>query len=128
MSSLCALALPTRSLSYTSLVHGPLQVQPIFVRYTYTITGFHYSFGCATLSAAYLCKFYLENHCVTLHLRFLICRLRLLILRTEFLCYTTFMDTPLYVETIFVTSTERITVLHCTYACPTLCVAYVSGL
>ena len=130
MSSLCALALPTESLCYTILVDAPPQVQPIFVMHTYTITGFHYTFGCATLSAAYLCNFYLENHCVTLHLWVsnFMCRLCLLVLRTELLCYTSFMGEPLYVQTIFVSSTERITVLHCTYGCPTLCVAYAYGL
>ena len=127
MSSLCGLPLLRGSLCYTIVVDAPLQVQPIFVRYTYTITGFHYSFCCSLLSAAYLCKFYLENDCVTLHLWVsnFMCRLCLLVLRTELLCYTTFMDAPLYVQTIFVRSTERMTVLHWTYGCPTLCSAYV---
>ena len=127
LSSLCALPLPTGSLSYTILADAPPQVQPIFVRYNYTITKFQYSFCCSTPSAGYLCKFYLENHCVTLLLLAsnFMCWLCLLVLRTEFLCYTTFMDAPLYVQTIFVSSTESITVLHCFYGCSTLCVAYV---
>ena len=33
---------------------------------TYRITGLQYTYGCATLSAAYVSYLYLENHWVTL--------------------------------------------------------------
>ena len=57
--SLCFLALLTESLGYTTLmVASP----------TYRITWLHYSFWCATLSAAYVRKHYLLHHQVTLHL------------------------------------------------------------
>ena len=35
---------------------------------TYRITGLQYTYGCATLSAAYLGYLYLGNHWVTLQL------------------------------------------------------------
>ena len=44
------------------------QMPPMFVSSTYRITGLHHTYGCTILSATYLCKLYLENHWVTLHL------------------------------------------------------------
>ena len=97
---------------------------------TNRITGLHYTYECAAVIAAYLCKLYLENHSFTLELwvSHFMCRLCLLVLPKESLCFTTRMGAPLYVQPIFVSSTERITVLHCTYGFLTLCVAYVYGL
>ena len=47
---------------------APPYAQPMLVTSTRTITVLHYTYGCATLTEAYLCKIYLENHWVTLHL------------------------------------------------------------
>ena len=41
-------------------------VQPMLVTFTLRITVLHYTYGCATLSAAYVGYFYLQNHWVTL--------------------------------------------------------------
>ena len=35
---------------------------------SYRVTVVHYTYAFATLSAAYLCRLYLDNHFVTLHL------------------------------------------------------------
>ena len=40
-------------------------MQLMFVCSTYRITGLDYTYGCATLSAAYVGYLYLENHWVT---------------------------------------------------------------
>ena len=40
----------------------------MFVSSTYGITGLHYTYASATLSAAYVGYLYVENHRVTLHL------------------------------------------------------------
>ena len=121
ISSLCLLALPTESLCYTILKYALPQVQPIFLSSTYRITTLHYTYGCATLSAAYLSKFYIENDCVTLHLwvAIFMCRLCLLVLPGESLCYTARMGALLYLQPILLRCTERITVLRCTSGCPT---------
>ena len=55
-------------LAYTTIMGAPPYAQPLLVTSTRTITALHYTYGCATLSAAYLCKIYLENHWVNLHL------------------------------------------------------------
>ena len=47
---------------------APPYAQPMFVTSTRTIAVLHYTYWCETISAAYLCKIYLENHWVTLHL------------------------------------------------------------
>ena len=65
--SLCWLALSSESLSYTTLMGVQPYVQSMFVGSSYRITGLHYTYGCASLSAAYRCKLYLQNHWVTLH-------------------------------------------------------------
>ena len=36
--------------------------QAMVISSTYRITVIHYSYGCATLTAAYCFKLYLENH------------------------------------------------------------------
>ena len=71
-------------------------VQPTLVTTTYRITGLHYIYECATLSAAYLCKIYLENHWVTLHLWVsnLVNSQCSLALPTQSLCYTSLMGAP----------------------------------
>ena len=90
------------------------------------ITVLHYSYGCATSSAAYLCKRYLQNHWVTLHLCVfsLKCSLCLLGLLTESLDYTTLMGAPPLVQRLVVSSTYRITGVNYTYGCLTLSLAY----
>ena len=45
---------------------APPTVQLMFVSSTYRITGLHYTYGSATLSAAYVGYLYLGNHWVTL--------------------------------------------------------------
>ena len=77
--SLCWSALPTELLGYITLIGVQPQVQPtllgvpptvqlMFVSSTYRITGLHYTYGSATLSAAYVGYLYVENHRVTLQL------------------------------------------------------------
>ena len=39
-----------------------LYVLPMFVGSSYRITVLHYTYGWVTISAAYHCKLYLENH------------------------------------------------------------------
>ena len=97
---------------------------------TNRITELHYTYEWPAVSAFYLCQLYLENHSCTLQLWVsnFMCRLCLLVLPKESLCFTTPMVALLYVQPIFVSSTERITVLHCTYGFFTLCVAYAYGL
>ena len=98
----------------------------------------NYTYGCATLSAAYLCKLYLENYFVTLHLCVsnLISSLCSLAVPTEsllhysygcatltaaYLCealptesliYTLLIGVQPQVQPKFVISTYRITNLH----------------
>ena len=66
--SLWLLGLLTESLDHTTLLGAPPTVQLMFVCFTYTITGLHYTYGSATLSAAYLGYRYVENHWVILQL------------------------------------------------------------
>ena len=47
---------------------APPKVQLMFVSSTYRITGLHYTYGSATLSAAYVGYLYFLNHWVTLHI------------------------------------------------------------
>ena len=94
--SLCWLALPREPLGYTTLISIQPQLQPMIVRTTYRITRSHYTFGCPTYSSAYVCKLYVQNHWVTLHLwkRHLECSLCWLPLRRESLGYTSVIGAP----------------------------------
>jgi len=67
-----------------------LYEQPMFISFTYRIAVLHYTYGCATLSSAYLCEVYLGNHWVTLQLWVsnLMSSLSPLALPTELLRYT----------------------------------------
>ena len=47
---------------------APPTVQLMFVSSTYRITGLHYTYESATLSAAYVGYLYFLNHWVTLHI------------------------------------------------------------
>ena len=72
---------------------APPTVQLMFVSSTYRITGLHYTYGSATLSAAYVGYLHLLNHWVTQHiwvsnLKGSLCWLAL---PTESLGYTTLM-------------------------------------
>ena len=72
---------------------APPTVQLMFVSSTYRITGLHYTYGSATLSAAYVGYLHLLNHWVTQHiwvsnLKGSLCWLAL---PTELLGYTTLM-------------------------------------
>ena len=62
------LGLPTESVDHTTLFGAPPTVELMFVSFTYTITGLRYTYGSATLSAAYVGYLYVENHWVTLQL------------------------------------------------------------
>jgi len=66
--NLWSLALPTGSLCNTTLMGWQLSAQPMLVISAYRIAVLDYSNGCATSSAPYLCKHYLGNHWVVLHL------------------------------------------------------------
>ena len=85
--SLCWLANPSESLTYTTrmgvqpllklmfisptyttIIGVQPQEQPIIVRSTYRITGSHKTYGGPTLSSAYVCKLYVQNPWVTLKL------------------------------------------------------------
>ena len=105
-------------------------MQLMCVRSFYRITRLHYTYGCATLSAAYLCKFYLENHCVTLHIWVsnLKCSLCLLALPTEPLGYTSLICVQPWVYPMCNRSTYRITWLRNTFGCATLSAAYLCKL
>ena len=125
--SLFLWTLPTESLGYTTLIGVQPQVQPMIVRSTYRITRSHYTFGCPTYSSAYVCKLYVQNHLVTLHLwkRHLKCSLCWLPLRRESPGYlslsaltleslgcTTLIRFQLRVQRIILRFTYRLTGLH----------------
>ena len=55
-------------MGYTTLIGVQPEVQPMIIRSTYRITRSHYTFGCPTYSSAYVCKLYVQNHLVTLHI------------------------------------------------------------
>jgi len=75
---------------------APPYVQPTLVTSTYRITGLHYTYGCPTLSAAYVGWLYLQNQWFTLDLwvSSLKCSLRLLGLLTGSLSYNTLLGVP----------------------------------
>ena len=79
----------------------------MFVCSTYRITGAHYTYGSATLSAAYVGYRYFLNHWVTPNIwvfnrKFSLCWFSL---PTESLGYTTLMDAPPSVQPMLVTPT-----------------------
>ena len=117
----------TESMGYTTLIGVQPEVQPMIIRSTYRITRSHYTFGCPTYSSAYVCKLYVQNHWVTLHLwkRHLKCSLCWLPLRrespgylslsaltVESLGYTTLIRFQLRVQRIILTFTYRLTGLQ----------------
>ena len=117
----------TESMGYTTLIGVQPEVQPMIIRSTYRITRSHYTFGCPTYSSAYVCKLYVQNHLVTLHLwkRHLKCSLCWLPLRrespgylslsaltVESLGYTTLIRFQLRVQRIILTFTYRLTGLQ----------------
>ena len=83
----------------------------------YRITGLHYTYGCATLGAAYVGYFFLQNHRALLYLwvSSLKCSLLLLGLVTESLDHTRLIGAQPKVQPMFVTSTYGISELHCKY-------------
>ena len=119
----------------------PPLVQTMLVTSSLRIPCLHHTNGWPTLSAAYVCMFYLQNDWVTLHLWvrqiqnqwttihvWVSSNNRCLCVRslpTESLGYTTLMGTPPLVQTMLVTSSLRIPCLHRTNGWPTLSVAYV---
>ena len=47
---------------------APPKVQPLFVIFTYRITGLHYTYGRTTLNAAYVGYLYFESHWARAHM------------------------------------------------------------
>ena len=86
-----------------------VQVQPIFVWFSYRITRLHYTYGCPTLKAAYVCKLYLQNHWGTLQLYVSNVTFSLLLCAPpiEKLGFTTLMGSPSYVRLTLATSTFK---------------------
>ena len=86
----------------------------MLVSSTFSMTGLRYTYGCATVSAAYVCNPYLQNHWVTLHswVSNLKCSLCLLALPTESLANTILIGAPPCVQHMFLTSTLKITALE----------------
>ena len=118
--SLCLLAQPRESLANTILIGAPPWAQPLLVSSSYI-------YGCANLSAAFVCNLYLQNTWVTLHLWVsnLNCSLCLLALPTESLVSTVLIGAPPWVQPLLVSSTFRNTVIHYTCGCPSLSGGYV---
>ena len=120
---------------------APLKVQCMFVRSTYKkhwvtphiqVCTRHCSL-CqlpqVTKSPQYIrlqCMFYVQNHWVTIYLwksnRF--CILCWLAILTKSLDYTKLLDLPPEVQSMLVTSTQRITRLHLRQVCATLTEGY----
>ena len=75
---------------------APLYVQRMLVTAIFSITGLHQTYGCPTVSLAYVGFLYLQNHWVTLHLqmRHLKCSLFWLPLVRKSLRYALFMGAP----------------------------------
>ena len=82
----------------------PLYIQPMSVSFTWSVIELHYNYGCATLSAFYVCKQYLANNLATLHLEVFNfkCSLCLLRVPTESLGYTTLSGMLLEVQPLLV--------------------------
>ena len=51
-----------------TLMSARSYVQLMFISSTYRITGLHHNNWCPTLSAAYVCKLYVQNYRAKLHL------------------------------------------------------------
>ena len=66
--NLCLYTLCPKSVGYTILMGVQHYLQPMFVSSTYRTIGLQYSYRGATLKATYVCKLFLENYWVTLHL------------------------------------------------------------
>ena len=120
--SICLLPLSAELLGHTIRIGVQALVQHSFAKSTSRIPRLHYTSGCPTLSAAYVCMFYLQNYWVTLHLwvRHLTCSLCWFALLSESLGYTSLP----YVQPMLGSSTFRITDLQYTYGCPALKAAY----
>ena len=94
------------------------EVKLFFVYSTYKITGLHYNYRCATLSAAYVGYLWFKNLLLTPHIWVsnLKCSLFLYVSHTVSLDYTTRNGAQL----MLVTASLRIFCLHHTYMCATL--------
>ena len=103
-------------ITWLHYTYGCATLSPAFVCNNYLE---NYTYGCATLIAVYLCNLYLQNYWVTLHLWVanLKCSLGLLALPTESVGYATLLDTLPSVQPVFVSFTYRITELDYTYGC-----------
>ena len=85
-------------------------VQPMFVISTYRTTRLQNTYRSPTLSTAYVCKLFLQNYWVTLHLWVsnLKCNLCLVALPTGLLGYTTLIGALSYAHATFVCSACKI--------------------
>ena len=110
------LLLSAELLGHTIRIGVQALVQHSFAKSTSRIPRLHYTSGCPTLSAAYVCMFYLQNYWVTLHLwvrhlsaayvgllyfqnhwgtlHYLTCSLCWVALPSESLTYNTLMGAP----------------------------------
>ena len=93
----------------------------MFVRCSFGISSLHYTYGCAFVSAAFVCKHYIRNHWDTQHLWVckLNCSLCLLGVPTQLLGYTTLIGVEPELQPMFFRSTYIITGLNYTYRCAT---------
>ena len=83
--------------------HSIAHEEPMLVSSTFSMTGLRYTYGCATVSAAYVRNLYVQNLWVTLHswVSNLKCSLCLLALSMESLCYTTLMGVQHYLQPLW---------------------------
>ena len=109
-SNLSLYTLPTKSLGYTTLMGVQYYVQPMFVISTYSTTWLQNTYRSPTLSTAYVCKLFLQNYWVTLHLWVsnLKCNLCLLAQPTGLLRYTTLIGVLSYAQAMFLCSAYKI--------------------
>ena len=119
--SICLLALPLGLLGYTTLMGEQPKEKPMC-----SMTVLSYTYGCATVRAAYVCNLSVHNHWVTLHLWVsnLKCSLCLLALPTESLANTILIGAPPWVQPLLVSSAFRNTGMHYTCGCPSLSGGY----
>ena len=85
-------------------------VQPMFVSSTYRTTWLPYTYRRPTLSAPFVCKFFLQNYWVTQHFRVSNpqCNLYFLAVPTALLGYTTLSGALSYAQATFVCSAYKI--------------------
>ena len=113
--NLCLYTLCLKSVGYNALIGVQQYLHRMFVSSSYRTTGLQFSLKEATLSSAYVCKLFLENYLVTLHLQVsnLKCNLFLLALPLGLLGHTKLISALSQVQT---------------YECPIFSAAYICKL